>query len=231
MKFCTYITFYHGNKLPPFYIGSSSIKKIEDGYVGSVSSIEYKKIWQKEVRENRSAFKVIIVSRHHTRPEAFERENDLQRKLNVVESMLYANKSYASPDPKSRWAGRIGCTAEMRAKISETARNRSVEEKERLSLKLADIAKSRPKEKLAPLIAAAKNKTEDTRRKLSAARLGKVTSPETKAKLAKASGKAVVDSNGNRFDTKIDALKYHHIGKKKLACLLADQTSGWVQCP
>jgi hypothetical protein len=30
--YCTYITFYSGNKLPPFYIGLGSISKIKNGY-------------------------------------------------------------------------------------------------------------------------------------------------------------------------------------------------------
>lgn len=34
MIYCTYITFYRGSKLPPFYIGHSTIKKVEKGYRG-----------------------------------------------------------------------------------------------------------------------------------------------------------------------------------------------------
>jgi hypothetical protein len=40
--FCTYLTIYSGNKLPMFYIGSSTVKKVVSGYHGSVSSKIYK---------------------------------------------------------------------------------------------------------------------------------------------------------------------------------------------
>lgn len=96
--FCTYITIYSGTKLPPFYIGSSTMSKINNGYRGSVSSREYKKIWMKEPRENPQLFKTIIISKHQTRKDATIRENDLHHKLNVVLNPLYINKAYASPD-------------------------------------------------------------------------------------------------------------------------------------
>ena len=47
--YCTYLTIYSGNKLPTFYIGSTSVEKIEQGYRGSVSSKRYQSIWEKEL--------------------------------------------------------------------------------------------------------------------------------------------------------------------------------------
>lgn len=44
--YCTYVTFYSGNKLPPFYIGSTSVDKIEKGYRGSVKSKRWKQIYE-----------------------------------------------------------------------------------------------------------------------------------------------------------------------------------------
>jgi hypothetical protein len=38
--YCVYLTIYKGNNLPPFYIGSTSIDKIDGGYHGSVMSEE-----------------------------------------------------------------------------------------------------------------------------------------------------------------------------------------------
>jgi len=93
--FCVYLTIYRGNKLPPFYIGSSSIKKINSGYKGSVSSEKYKDIWKKELKTNPSLFKTKIISKCATRQIAFNRENDIQHKLNVVKSSMYINGAYA----------------------------------------------------------------------------------------------------------------------------------------
>ena len=59
--YCTYLTVYSGNKLPPFYIGSSSIDIINNGYRGSVSSKEYKQIWKTELKNNSHLFKIMII--------------------------------------------------------------------------------------------------------------------------------------------------------------------------
>jgi hypothetical protein len=91
--YCTYLTVYSGNKLPPFYIGSSRIDIIQEGYHGSVSSIKYKSIWKSELRNNPSAFKTKIISYHETRQEANLFERKLQIKLNVVNNPLYINRN------------------------------------------------------------------------------------------------------------------------------------------
>lgn len=90
--YCTYVTFYSGNKLPPFYIGSSSVKRIESGYRGSVSSKLYKKIFRSELKDNPHLFKTKIISVHETRSEAYIKENKLHRHLNVVDSSMYINQ-------------------------------------------------------------------------------------------------------------------------------------------
>ena len=43
--YCVYLTVYSGNLLPMFYIGSSSVKKIQNGYCGSISSKKYKNVF------------------------------------------------------------------------------------------------------------------------------------------------------------------------------------------
>jgi hypothetical protein len=79
-----------------FYIGSSSIKKVENGYFGSVSSKKYKNIFLKEKKNNPSLFKIRIISIHKTRKDALIKENSLQKQLNVVSSPMYINQSYAT---------------------------------------------------------------------------------------------------------------------------------------
>lgn len=96
--FCTYLTVYRGNKLPPFYVGSTSISKIKDGYRGSVSSREFKLIWKSEIKNNPQLFKTIIISVHNTRDEALIKENEFHLKLNISKNNLYINKANAIPN-------------------------------------------------------------------------------------------------------------------------------------
>lgn len=95
--YCVYLTVYSGNKLPMFYIGSSSIKKIEKGYHGTVTSKKYKLIWQAELKINSHMFKTIILSKHKSDKEAKQKELKLQVLLKVKNSPMYINESYASP--------------------------------------------------------------------------------------------------------------------------------------
>jgi len=94
-KFCVYITFYSGNKMPPFYIGSTSFKILSNGYNGSVCSVKYLAIWKKERKEHPELFKTKIISTHNTRQEAYWKEEKLQKLLKVVSSPMYINCSYA----------------------------------------------------------------------------------------------------------------------------------------
>lgn len=94
-KYCVYLTTYLGNKFPPFYIGSSSIDKIEKGYRGTVASKKYKKLFCQELKNNPQLFKTQIVATYHSRKMALYREKILQIKLNVVKSTMYINQSIA----------------------------------------------------------------------------------------------------------------------------------------
>lgn len=93
--YCTYLTVYKGNKLPPFYIGSSSLSKLLNGYHGSPSSKKYKSFWDLELKLNPHLFKTLILTKHTTREEALIRELKFQESLKVIESRLYINLSYA----------------------------------------------------------------------------------------------------------------------------------------
>jgi hypothetical protein len=96
MKYCTYLTIYSGNKLPPFYIGSTSVEKISSGYCGSVKSATYKDAWNSELICNKALFRTVILSVHKTRKEAFDRENYMHKKLRVVQNPLYINQATAA---------------------------------------------------------------------------------------------------------------------------------------
>jgi len=93
--YCVYLTIYRGNKLPPFYIGSSSVRKVARGYRGSVTSKEYKNIWLSELKLNPQLFSSIIIASFSTRQEAYDKEDCIQRTLQVIRNPLYINRSYA----------------------------------------------------------------------------------------------------------------------------------------
>ena len=94
--YCVYLTVYSGNKLPPFYIGSTSVKRIiEKKYHGSVASKKYKDIWKSELKSHPELFKTIIICTFESRKEAIEKENKLQKLLNVIRSPLYINQATA----------------------------------------------------------------------------------------------------------------------------------------
>jgi hypothetical protein len=94
--FVVYLTHYIGDKLPPWYIGSSSEDRVNDGYTGSVTSKKWSDIYYKELEENRHLFKTRILSRHETRDDAVAEEHRLQRMHKVVTNSLYFNESYAT---------------------------------------------------------------------------------------------------------------------------------------
>ena len=97
-NFCVYLTTYSGNKLPPFYIGSSSIDSVlNKNYRGSSQSKKYGTIWKFEIKNNPELFKTAIISNHATREEAIIKELFLQKCLNVVKSTMYINQAYAQP--------------------------------------------------------------------------------------------------------------------------------------
>jgi len=95
MEYCVYITTYLGNKFPAKYIGSSSTKRVSEGYRGSVSSRKWKKLWKDELNENPNLFNTEIISHHETRDEALQEELRMQIEYSVVKSTEWVNESYA----------------------------------------------------------------------------------------------------------------------------------------
>ena len=94
--FCVYLITYEGCIHPKFYIGSTSIEKIDNGYLGSASSKKYKLITKLEQKENPELYSIEIIEKTKTRKEALYIENRVQRELKVVESNDFWNMSYAS---------------------------------------------------------------------------------------------------------------------------------------
>lgn len=93
--YCVYLTEYLGDRLPRYYVGSSSLDKIHSGYKGSVSSKEFEEIWNEEISKNPKLFITTIISNHETRLEALEEELKYQLEHDVVNRKDYINKSLA----------------------------------------------------------------------------------------------------------------------------------------
>jgi len=95
-QYCTYLTVYKGNKMPPFYIGSTSVKRVYGGYKGTVLSAAYKEVWNEELKHRDELFETKIVSVHDSRKDALDKENKLHIQLGVKDNNLYINKAVAS---------------------------------------------------------------------------------------------------------------------------------------
>jgi hypothetical protein len=118
--FCTYLTLYSGNKLPPFYIGSTSVKRVEDeGYGGSVSSKLYAAIWRSERKAHPELFRTQILSIHTSRKDAFDKEQKLQLAVGAAKSPMYMNRTTAN-----KFCDTTGMkfSLESRAKMSAKAK-------------------------------------------------------------------------------------------------------------
>lgn len=130
--FCTYLTTYFGNKLPQFYIGYSTIEKINKGYRGSVSSKEYKQIWRYELSTNPHLFKTTIICTHVTREDAREHEIFLQKYFQVDKNPMYINRSIGG----IKFCFCVKHSNETKLKMSKAGRGRpkSDETKKKMSL-------------------------------------------------------------------------------------------------
>jgi len=95
--FTVYITTYLGEKLPPFYIGSTTFEKIANGYHGTVASRKYQSIWRQEIKENPHLFitNPIPNATAETAGEILQLELEWQKMLNVVEDPDFINRSFA----------------------------------------------------------------------------------------------------------------------------------------
>lgn len=96
MTYITYITLYRGDKLPPFYIGSTSLSKHLKGYHGTVLSKKYSKIYKQELKDHPELFDSCIIGEFKTRDEATECELYYQKLHDVVKSDKFFNMSLAS---------------------------------------------------------------------------------------------------------------------------------------
>lgn len=94
--FCVYVTKYSGDRLPPFYIGSSSVARVQKGYHGTVKSKKFGTTWREELMTNPELFETTILGTFETRIEATNEELRLQQEHQVVQNPMFINESYAT---------------------------------------------------------------------------------------------------------------------------------------
>lgn len=126
---CCYLTVYMGNKLPPFYIGYTSLDKILKGYRGSVASKKYKHIWYKELKENPQLFEIHSLGTSFDKKEVMMLEEYYQRAFNVHRNPLYTNQNiggYMFVTPETH-----DVTPETAAKISQALMGHEVSQETR----------------------------------------------------------------------------------------------------
>lgn len=178
--YCTYLTIYRGNLLPPFYIGYSSLENIINGYRGSVSSKEYRSLWLNELKKNPHLFETRIISRHENKIDAMEREEKLQRRLNVVRNSLYINKTIGSYP--SMTGKRHSYETKEKIRASNMGLKRSEEARERMKISNRGKVTPESRVKISNALKGLKRApfTEEHRAKLRAAKLGKKRAPYQK---------------------------------------------------
>jgi hypothetical protein len=188
--YVVYLTTYSGVEGLPLYIGSTSLKRLSKGYHGSVSSREYKMLWDRALKREPNAFRTEVLSTHQTRLQALTAERIVQEERDVVSSPQYVNMAFAGVHPRNSGRGRPMSTrtrealrnANLGSSRSEETKARMRESaKQRKPVSEASKAKMRESAKTRKRV----QHSEETKAKLS--RIAKIRGPmseETKAKLS-----------------------------------------------
>jgi hypothetical protein len=183
-SYVVYLTVYRGDRLPPFYIGSTSLENFNSGYRGSVRSKQYRKIWLDELELNSHLFSTVVISEHSTRKQAFEAELALQLLVGVPKSPLFINKALASSS--FMFGGEH--TAETKAKLADGMRGvpKTKEHAEKISQALTGKGKTEEHKKAMQAAWESRDRTlsEDHCTKIAEALKGKARSEQTKSAIS-----------------------------------------------
>ena len=232
--YCTYLTVYTGNKLPPFYIGSTSVDKINKGYRGSVASKNYKSIWKQELYDHPDLFKTIILTRHETREAALDKELIFHESFTVARNPMYINMVHAngkfftsgplSPEHIAKVsAGMTGKKKSPEHIAKLKGQTRTPESKAKMSA--AQTGRKHSLEAVAKQSAAQTGKkrgphSSETKTKIAAAKTGKKLTPEHKAKIAAANTGKKKSPRSPEHIAKRVAARLENILRKKNFLLL-----------
>lgn len=181
------MTIYHGDKLPPLYVGSTTSERLSSGYHGSVRSQEFGATWKHELESRPNLFETHEISKHATRQEALDEEETLQRLFDAVKSDAFINMAYARGGfiNKGYWTEEERAKMRKPHKISEDGKKRQLERAAR------NIGRKNTPETIEKMRLAALNRkkappvTAETRAKLSAS----ITAAHAKRKAAKSAQK------------------------------------------
>lgn len=182
--FVVYLTVYKGDRLPPFYIGSTSQENFDSGYRGSVRSKQYMKIWEEELRQHPHLFSSVVLSTHDTREEAFEAELANQMIVGIPKSPFFINKALAS----KRFMFGGTHTEETIQKLSDAMRGKpkSAEHTEKISASLKGKSKSEDHKRSLRIAWESRDRhlSEEHCAKISASAKGKARSEAAKAAIS-----------------------------------------------
>lgn len=186
--YCVYFTTYSGRLLPPFYIGSTSVSKIEKGYRGSVQIKIWKNIWMQELKEHPELFHTEIVSYHETRKQAYDFEEEYHREEDVVKNPLYINGIIAN---KHFTTAGLHLSQETKLKISKTKTGKPGKlHSEETKLQMRESRKKW----------GGRAHTEEAKQKIRMARTGTLRDEVTKQKIGEAhTGKIVSKESRQRI--------------------------------
>jgi hypothetical protein len=180
--YCTYLTVIIYSDLPFMYIGSGKTKDVLSGkYKGSVSSKQYKAIFNQLKQEQSHLVHSEVINQFETRQEAMDEEIKLHAMYDVAKCPVFMNKARATATGFTCYER----SDETKAKIGAANKGRTLSPASK-----ANISKGK---KGKPL-------SEETKAKISAANKiankGKTHSEETKAKIsASLKSKALSPSN------------------------------------
>lgn len=176
--------------MPPFYIGSTSIKRLNAGYRGSVASRKFKDIWKHALKTEPEKFVTEVISEHQSRKDALDAERELHIILDVVNNPLFINMALAGVGPRNNGFGRpmspktreallLANTGRKHTDETKAKMRRAHEKRQPVSdeirAKMREGHKNRPKPK--PM-------SDETKAKISASRRGQQMSEEAKLKLS-----------------------------------------------
>jgi hypothetical protein len=188
------MTIYHGSRLPPLYVGSTTSKRLSNGYHGSVRSQQFGSTWKQELQDHPELFETHEIDTYPTRQEALGAEEALQRLFNAVKSDVFINMAYARGGfiNPGKWSD------EVKAKMSISAKLRGQPKPHHRAPRIllgpegmkANAARKR-KEKAALIKAAKPPKPvkvkltrQEINQRISIALIGHSVSEETKQKIA-----------------------------------------------
>jgi hypothetical protein len=171
--FVVYITFYRGNKMPPFYIGYSTEGRVKRGYNGSVNSQKYKAIWRQERRDNPHLFKTVILQRFEIEQDAKDRERLIHLFFHVSNNSMFINQAIANNgfqrSTKSQFKKGHPVPEELRQKLRDLKTGTKASIETRLKQSLAGLARG--------------PRSEETKQRISESNMGHSVSEGTLQKM------------------------------------------------